>query len=111
SGLLACFVFAAIVLLLSNPPSGKKVRDISTPLFSSLVVFFSLVVSAFLLAIVVGNKAPDRAAVAFMLANFVFALAGVQMFHCLVWFFADYQVSAAVLSKTRLLYHEVTLIA
>ena len=111
AGLLACFLFAAIVLLLGNPPAGKKVSDISTPLYSSLVVFFSLVVSAFLYAMVTGNRDAQRASIAVMLANAVFALATVEMFHCLVWFFADYQVAPRVMAKTRLLYHEVTLIA
>ena len=56
TGVLAGFVFAALTLLLSNPPRGKSARDISDSLLLLLLVFLSLILASFLYAVATGER-------------------------------------------------------
>lgn len=110
TGVLAGFAFAALTLLISNPPDGKSARDISDPLYTLLAVFFSLIISSFLYALATGDKSPTGPAFANMFASVVFAVASVQLFGCLAWFFREYRLAPDVVEGAHALCEGATLI-
>ena len=110
TGVLAGFAFAALTLLISNPPDGKTARDISDPLYTLLAVFFSMIISSVLYALATGVKSNTGPAYANMFASVVFAVAAVQLFGCLSWFFREYRLAPEVVEGAHALCEGATLI-
>lgn len=112
-GLLAGFVFAAIILLLSNPPKNEALSNLSTFLFELVVVGLCFTISAFLYGLVdirVKEEGFDRAFLMLVIASCVGTLGVAQMYHGLAWFFWVYGVETAVISKMRLAFRATLLL-
>jgi hypothetical protein len=103
AGVLAGFVFTAMILLLSNPPkvrggtAGDGSAVISTPLLAFFVVLFQLIVASFSYAVVTGDSGTPRATVLGLFASCVLAIASAEMFITIAWFFKVYGVSRLVM--------------
>lgn len=108
---LAGFVFASAIVLLSNPPRDKNPLELSTSLFSLLTVFFIFLIASFMYSTIPGHKEDDRILVLFFVSCSLFSLGAVHMFVSLIWLFIDYGVSNAIVSGIRLMIHGIILIA
>ncbi len=105
TGVLAGFTFAALTLLLTNPPKNvnNNSSKISVYIYALLVVFFGLILTSFLLAATTGDKEDQRAAYRAIVASLAFAISTPLMFVSLSWFFKVYGIDNDVLRYTRTL--------
>ena len=111
TGVLAGFVFSTMMIMLSAPPRDRDKHQLSLPLHTFLGVFFSLIVTSFLYAVIAGEVDEGRAALLNLYASFVFAQAAVAMFVSITWFFEVYDVSSSVRVHSRWMANGVALIA
>lgn len=112
-GLMAGFVFASIILLVSNPPKDRPVSELSPFLLELVVVGLGFTISALLFAFVdlrLEQKGFERAFLMLLMASCIGTLAVVQMYHGLAWLFWAYGVESSVVSKVGLVFRATTLL-
>jgi len=115
AGVLAGLVFVAIIPLLTTPPRGRAVREISVPLYALAVASIGMLDSSALFGelaseIVYPNRPNLRIYVISLLVTSVFVLTILQLVVCWVWLFREFGVASFILVHARRLYVAVVVI-
>jgi len=122
SAVLAAFMFAAMVLLLTREPreyAGGKVRSaidprIGRPIAFMFTAFFSLVMAAFLFAAMTGeeaDKANPRQFIEGAMPALVLALGVMQMAVGLTWLIDVRDLAGVPIELARLIVHATVVLA
>ena len=104
SGLLAGFLFASILIVVSTPPNSRHVKELSSEILGFLVGFTLLLLSTFLYIPVAGAKFRPEQEIEFLISDIILGLAVVSVFLNLCWIFVSYEVEDTVVSGAKFVF-------